>query len=128
MGASNSHETAQATPPRRILNIDPRSPSCDISRTPIVVDKTPEYALDDMDPRSPTVGIVRTPLSLIAQGNIILSGVQPTDIFLKMIIDTKYFFTSIFSVFMLLCKPPVKLPSLNYFHIFLLALYLIFQF
>ena len=46
--------------PKRRLNVDPRSPSDDITRTPIVVEKTPETLLD---PRSPTPGIMRTPIT-----------------------------------------------------------------
>ena len=71
MGASNSHEALpQDSPPNpqakgRVLAFDPRSPSTDITRTPIVVDKTPEVFLQDaFDPRSPTVGIDRTPLTI----------------------------------------------------------------
>ena len=69
MGGSYSHELCQATPPKedkfqKHLPIDPRSPSTDITRTPIIVDKTPEGALDPaLDPRSPTAGIYRTPLT-----------------------------------------------------------------
>ncbi|XP_041378034.1 uncharacterized protein LOC121390317 [Gigantopelta aegis] len=48
--------------PKRRLNLDPRSPSDDITRTPIVVNKTPETLLD---PRSPTPGIVRTPITTV---------------------------------------------------------------
>ena len=64
-----------ATPPRepgitkRQLPFDPRSPTDNIARTPIIVDKTPD-ALLGLDPRSPTVGIERTPLSvLLSKGN-----------------------------------------------------------
>jgi hypothetical protein len=56
------NEDAFDTPPRqssRVLNFDPRSPSTEITRTPIMVDKTPEGILD---PRSPTVGVYRTPI------------------------------------------------------------------
>ncbi|XP_060600553.1 cell division cycle-associated protein 3-like [Ruditapes philippinarum] len=70
MGNSNGHEAVSVTTPKcdnnrsRILSLDPRSPSEEISRTPIVVNKTPEGALHDpLDPRSPTVGIDRTPLA-----------------------------------------------------------------
>ncbi|KAH3858317.1 cell division cycle-associated protein 3-like [Dreissena polymorpha] len=73
MGASSSHEEISQegspdSPPytnrSRVLSVDPRSPTNDITRTPIVVDKTPEGLLQDlMDPRSPTVGIDRTPLA-----------------------------------------------------------------
>lgn len=71
MGTSNSHEALpQDSPPnphgKRVLTIDPRSPSMDITRTPIVVEKTPEGALHHpLDPRSPTVGIDRTPLTTL---------------------------------------------------------------
>ncbi|XP_045161772.2 uncharacterized protein LOC123526597 [Mercenaria mercenaria] len=69
MGNSNGHQAESVTTPKsdgrsRILTLDPRSPSEEISRTPIVVNKTPEGALHDpLDPRSPTVGIDRTPLA-----------------------------------------------------------------
>ncbi|KAK3580051.1 hypothetical protein CHS0354_028622 [Potamilus streckersoni] len=64
MGSNNSHE--QATPERRdcharLLGIDPRSPTENINRTPIIVLKTPD---DVIDPRSPTCGIIRTPIIL----------------------------------------------------------------
>ena len=71
MGGSSSHEQYQTTPPRddktcKLLPVDPRSPSTDITRTPILVEKTPEGALDPMlDPRSPSAGIYRTPLSTL---------------------------------------------------------------
>ncbi|XP_062618702.1 cell division cycle-associated protein 3-like [Saccostrea cucullata] len=69
MGLSGSKDESEDfnTPPkigthRRIIDqeFDPRSPSSGISRTPIVVDKTPEGLLD---PRSPTTGITRTPIT-----------------------------------------------------------------
>lgn len=68
MGNSNGHEADFGSPTpegrSRILSIDPRSPSAEISRTPILVNKTPEGALQDpLDPRSPTIGIDRTPLA-----------------------------------------------------------------
>lgn len=72
MGISGSkdNEGDFCTPPkigthRRIIDhdLDPRSPSTAISRTPIVVDKTPEGLLD---PRSPTVGISRTPITSLS--------------------------------------------------------------
>ena len=69
MGGTNSHEVCHTTPPRdeksrKLLPFDPRSPSTDITRTPILVEKTPEGALDPwLDPRSPTAGIYRTPLT-----------------------------------------------------------------
>lgn len=58
------HLEDMCTPPRqntktRMLEFDPRSPSTEITRTPILVDKTPECLLD---PRSPTPGVVRTPI------------------------------------------------------------------
>ncbi|XP_052760201.1 uncharacterized protein LOC128203006 isoform X2 [Mya arenaria] len=79
MGTTNSHEevpTISDSPPppskpdqmNRILSFDPRSPTSEIPRTPIVVEKTPEGALQDpLDPRSPTVGIDRTPLNALQQ-------------------------------------------------------------
>lgn len=75
MGISGSkdNEGDFCTPPkigthRRIIDhdLDPRSPSTGIARTPIVVDKTPEGLLD---PRSPTVGITRTPITTSLSGN-----------------------------------------------------------
>lgn len=57
---------------KRILNIDPRSPSGYIPRTPIVVDRTPSN-LDSptperppvlIDPRSPTTNFTRTPIGI----------------------------------------------------------------
>lgn len=72
MGGTSSQELNHTTPSkdarnRKLLSIDPRSPSADIARTPILVDKTPEGALDPMlDPRSPTAGIYRTPLATLA--------------------------------------------------------------
>ncbi|KAL4221666.1 hypothetical protein ACF0H5_019923 [Mactra antiquata] len=69
MGNSSSHEDDGPGTPKletkgRVLTFDPRSPTVDISRTPIVVNKTPENILQDpLDPRSPTVGIDRTPLT-----------------------------------------------------------------
>ena len=77
MGATNSHEVVSQvsdSPPAvkpnhksRVLPFDPRSPTTEITRTPIVVNKTPENALQDpFDPRSPTVGIDRTPLNTLA--------------------------------------------------------------
>lgn len=72
MGISGSkdNEGDFCTPPkigthRRIIDhdLDPRSPSTAIARTPIVVDKTPEGLLD---PRSPTVGISRTPITSLS--------------------------------------------------------------
>lgn len=92
MGASNSQEMEPGTPnpeTRHVLPVDPRSPSTFITRTPIIVEKTPEGALDvrpreglavgtpsigdvmvqdkdePLDPRSPTRGIARTPLTYI---------------------------------------------------------------
>lgn len=73
MGGNESHELEEITPPTpdsnriRILSIDPRSPSNEITRTPIIVDKTPDRILQgSLDPRSPTNGIDRTPLSFLA--------------------------------------------------------------
>ena len=55
--------------PKRQLPLDPRSPTDNIARTPIMVDQTPD-ALHELDPRSPTLGIERTPLSVIlSKGN-----------------------------------------------------------
>ena len=51
--------------PKRQLPFDPRSPTDNIARTPIIVDKTPETFLSELDPRSPTVGVERTPLSIL---------------------------------------------------------------
>ncbi|XP_033764377.1 cell division cycle-associated protein 3-like [Pecten maximus] len=73
MGLANSKtdfgEGEMITPPRtgthkRVMDheFDPRSPSVGITRTPIIVEKTPEGLLD---PRSPSVGIVRTPIATI---------------------------------------------------------------
>ncbi|OWF39839.1 cell division cycle-associated protein 3-like [Mizuhopecten yessoensis] len=73
MGMANSKtdfgEGEMITPPRtgthkRVMDheFDPRSPSVAITRTPIVVEKTPESLLD---PRSPSGGIVRTPIITI---------------------------------------------------------------
>lgn len=72
MGSAVSHEamdescegSQSLTPSKRVLYVDPRSPSAGIDRTPILVEKTPP-ADAFWDPRSPTVGIVRTPLSSI---------------------------------------------------------------
>lgn len=79
MGAASSDLQAESTPlestpsesspsestpyvnRHKVLDCDPRSPSGEVLRTPIVVDKTPEFALD---PRSPTCGIDRTPIVL----------------------------------------------------------------
>lgn len=64
----------------RLLSVDPRSPSDFISRTPIVVEKTPELQAKKMkpscdargtliqgpvikDPRSPTTEFTRTPIN-----------------------------------------------------------------
>lgn len=82
MGGTNSHELCQTTPPRdeksrKLLPFDPRSPSTDITRTPILVEKTPEGALDPMlDPRSPTAGIYRTPLTNMTD---VKQGPSPQD-------------------------------------------------
>ncbi|KAK7487676.1 hypothetical protein BaRGS_00021095 [Batillaria attramentaria] len=63
----------EATPPRgqglptRQLPFDPRSPTDNINRTPIIVDKTPDNCLD---PRSPTPGVERTPLTLLTSRGI----------------------------------------------------------
>ncbi|WAR14386.1 hypothetical protein MAR_004491 [Mya arenaria] len=85
MGTTNSHEevpTISDSPPppskpdqmNRILSFDPRSPTSEIPRTPIVVEKTPEGALQDpLDPRSPTVGIDRTPLNALQQTKLDLA-------------------------------------------------------
>ncbi|CAH1772607.1 unnamed protein product [Owenia fusiformis] len=69
MGALNSktfadmiEETDSTSSPeqaRKILDHDPRSPTCLFSRTPIQVEKTPVSE----DPRSPSLGIMRTPLA-----------------------------------------------------------------
>ncbi|KAL3862269.1 hypothetical protein ACJMK2_008251 [Sinanodonta woodiana] len=68
MGSNNSHhqQADYTTPERRdsyarILGFDPRSPTANINRTPIIVLKTPD---DMIDPRSPTYGIIRTPIIL----------------------------------------------------------------
>lgn len=59
-------EFQDATPPReswnlkRQLILDPRSPTDEIFRTPIIVDQTPS----SLDPRSPTVDLERTPVML----------------------------------------------------------------
>ena len=59
---------------KRLLELDPRSPSEAISRTPIVIDKTPVSAKtvksatplrgtsSAVDPRSPTSDFLRTPI------------------------------------------------------------------
>ena len=56
---------------KRLLNLDPRSPSAGIMRTPIVLDKTaassetPESTAVTsaiLDPRSPTSQFLRTPI------------------------------------------------------------------
>ncbi|KAK3105935.1 hypothetical protein FSP39_008963 [Pinctada imbricata] len=73
MGLSSSRDMEDElnTPPKigthkRIVDMefDPRSPSAGISRTPIVVEKTPEGVLD---PRSPTPGILRTPITTLGK-------------------------------------------------------------
>lgn len=74
LDADDSHDYKQ-TPPtgrHRILSSDPRSPTTDVDRTPIVVEQTPRLktlptALDtevpkDTDPRSPTENVPRTPI------------------------------------------------------------------
>ncbi|KAK7094068.1 cell division cycle-associated protein 3-like [Littorina saxatilis] len=67
---SEPFQDQHTTPPReqcapmRQLPFDPRSPTDEISRTPIIVDKTLD-SVPDLDPRSPTVGIERTPLPYV---------------------------------------------------------------
>ena len=53
---------------KRQLPFDPRSPTDNIARTPIVIEDTSE-ALTELDPRSPTIGIERTPLTILSKGN-----------------------------------------------------------
>jgi len=43
-------------------DLDPRSPSAGIDRTPVII-STPQETI--ADPRSPTVGIVRTPIACL---------------------------------------------------------------
>ena len=57
----SSPPSVTAVPPNHFLprELDPRSPSAGIDRTPIPV-SAPEETM--VDPRSPSVGIVRTPI------------------------------------------------------------------
>ena len=60
----SSPSSVTAVQPRHFLprELDPRSPSAGIDRTPIPV-SVPEETVTD--PRSPTVGIVRTPIACL---------------------------------------------------------------
>lgn len=62
---------------KRLLDLDPRSPSEAISRTPIVIEKTPASGISatpeplpmsTIDPRSPTSQFLRTPIIPTAGG------------------------------------------------------------
>ncbi|KAL8584110.1 hypothetical protein ACOMHN_011725 [Nucella lapillus] len=71
-----------STPPReagvwfkRQLPVDPRSPTDDIARTPIIVDSA-SSELRGFDPRSPTCGIARTPI-IVDSASSELRGFDP---------------------------------------------------
>lgn len=64
--------------PKRLLPFDPRSPTDNINRTPIIVDKTPDNFLD---PRSPTPGVERTPLTLLLGKSADDAGFQEAALF-----------------------------------------------
>ena len=69
---SSSEVSEGAVARRRILKVDPRSISDDVTRTPIQVDKSPKVedvstpknaAHAYIDPRSPSLDLPRTPLA-----------------------------------------------------------------